>query len=194
MSFMPLQITLGHSELNVDTTTFTEHPIEVTQTHLDATDWTWDGTNIVLTWSISARTVGDQVRELHKRWALHGIRAVRSDELIQIAQRSEDWDPEWRLSTNARIFFAGTIYTVQFAGHVEYHVYAARFDARVNDWQYGCENFDEQLRPGDRFACMVAVSDRTATQAIFDISRSFPRRVSYLGEDRPFSIRKRYGG
>ncbi len=192
MTDFAVPLTLGKHLLQIDTTTFTETPLEVLRSNMAAADWTWDGNNIALTRSVTARTVGEHVRELTTVWLPKGVRSLRSDELAQLAEHSEDWPKGWRIAQGARIFFAGTVYEVRFSSHTEMHVYAARFDEQVNDWLYGCESFDTELLPGDRFASTITDPQNAMIGAKLSWSHSYARRSSCLADDRHHCLRMRY--
>jgi hypothetical protein len=193
MNEFAVDIIPGKVCINIDYTTFIEQPLEVLTSNLVANEWVWDGGNIALARSLTAQTIGENVRELTLRWLTTGLRAIRADEFAQLAELSEEWPKAWRMSAGSRIFFAGTVYEVRFSQHTEMHVYAARYDREIEDWMFGCESFDGELLPGDRFACLISSPEQMQLPHVLSWKRTFDRRLAYSSYDRPERVRQHYG-
>lgn len=167
-------------------------PVDVKCVSLEGREWTWTGSNVALVRVPSARSVKAHIQELRALWARDGLRPVRADEFVQLYEHAQHWPSDWpEYMAGGRIFFAGTVYTLQYSDESFERIFATRYDHEVQDWVIECEDTYVALAPGDRFACILDDPAQTVDGWMFKRSRSYERRSLYRAEDRPRLIRHR---
>ncbi len=165
-------------------------PVHVSCVSLEARDWMWNGTNIVLVTVEGARTIAESVAGLRMMWPINGLRPVRADECVQLYDYAKDWPADWLSEEiGSRIFFPGSVFDLKYPDETFKRIFAARYDHEVQDWIIECEDTYVTLTSGDRFACVLDDPSKKVDEWLLKNSRSYPRRSLNREFEPPRSVR-----